>query len=125
MAVGAKKLVLLVEDDPASQLLERTVLDGAGYSVLVATTADDALNHLQAMRPDLILMDVQLPGRDGLSLTRLLKSMSPTTGIPIVALTSGSSLRERQDAMAAGCAGFIGKPIDVRTFADRVAAFLK
>jgi len=69
-------------------------------------------------------MDVELPGKDGLSLTRLLKSMSPTTAIPVVAMTAHTSLQWRSDALAAGCAGFISKPIDVRTFSARVGEFL-
>jgi two-component system, cell cycle response regulator DivK len=122
--VAPKNAVLLVEDDPASQLLTQTILEEAGYEVLTARTADDALAQLDRKLPALILMDVDLPGRDGLSLTRLLKTMSPTTAIPVVALTAHSSLQRRQDAMAAGCIGFIGKPIEVHSFPERVAEFI-
>jgi len=122
--VAAKKAVLVVEDDPASQLLTRTVLEQAGYDVLTASSADAALAQLDTRLPALILMDVDLPGRDGLSLTRLLKTMSPTTAIPVVALTSHSSLKHRQEAMESGCLGFIAKPIDVKSFATRVAEFI-
>jgi len=69
-------------------------------------------------------MDVDLPGRDGLALTRLLKTMSPTTAIPVVALTAHSSLQRRQDAVAAGCVGFIAKPIEVHSFKERIAEFI-
>ena len=119
---AGKTAVLVVEDDPASQLLTRTVLEQAGYEVLTASTADDALAQLDQRLPALILMDVDLPGRDGLSLTRLLKTMSPTTAIPVVALTAHSSLQRRQDA--AGCVGFIAKPIDVHSLPERVAEFI-
>ena len=121
---AVKKAVLVVEDDPGSLLLTRTVLEEAGYNVITASTADDALAQLDQKLPALILMDVDLPGRDGLSLTRLLKTMSPTTAIPVVALTAHSSLQRRQDAMASGCIGFIAKPIDIHSFPQRVAEFI-
>ena len=124
MTARTKKRILVVEDNPANQMLTRTVLEGAGYEVDVATTSDDALHILQSQVPALILMDVELPGRDGLSLTRLLKSMSPTTAIPVVAMTAHATLQQRQEAIAAGCVGFIAKPIDVHTFASRIAEFL-
>ena len=119
-----KPLILVVEDNGANQMLAREVLEQAGYEVEVASTASQALDHLKTSIPALILMDVELPGKDGLSLTRLLKSMSPTTAIPVVALTAHTSLQARTDALQAGCVGFISKPIDVRTFSARVEEFL-
>jgi CheY-like chemotaxis protein len=122
--VKGKPLILVVEDNAANQMLAREVLELAGYEVEVASTASQALDHLKTSIPALILMDVELPGKDGLSLTRLLKSMSPTTAIPVVALTAHTSLQARTDALQAGCVGFISKPIDVRTFSARVEEFL-
>ncbi len=122
--MNGKQLILVVEDNAANQMLAREVLELAGYEVEVASTASQALDHLKNSKPALILMDVELPGKDGLSLTRLLKSMSPTTAIPVVAMTAHTSLQWRSDALAAGCAGFISKPIDVRTFSARVGQFL-
>lgn len=122
--MNGKQLILVVEDNAANQMLAREVLELAGYEVEVASTASQALDHLKNSKPALILMDVELPGKDGLSLTRLLKSMSPTTAIPVVAMTAHTSLQWRTDALAAGCAGFISKPIDVRTFSARVGEFL-
>lgn len=119
-----KPLILVVEDNAANQMLAREVLELAGYQVEVASTASQALDRLKTFTPALILMDVELPGKDGLSLTRLLKSMSPTTAIPVVALTAHTSLQARTDALQAGCVGFISKPIDVRTFSARVEEFL-
>ena len=119
-----KPLILVVEDNAANQMLAREVLEQAGYQVEVASTASQALDRLKTFTPALILMDVELPGKDGLSLTRLLKSMSPTTAIPVVALTAHTSLQARTDALQAGCVGFISKPIDVRTFSARVEEFL-
>jgi len=121
--VTSKPLILVVEDNAANQLLVRAVLE-PDYQVEVASTASQALERLKTLTPALILMDIELPGRDGLSLTRLLKTMSPTTPIPVVAMTAHTSLQHRSDALAAGCAGFISKPIDVRTFATRIAEFI-
>lgn len=120
----AQPLILVVEDNVANQMLAREVLEQAGYRVEVASTASQALDRLKTAAPALILMDVDLPGKDGLSLTRLLKSMSPTTAIPVVAMTAHTSLQARSDALAAGCAGFISKPIDVHSFPARIAEFL-
>lgn len=122
--MSAKPLILVVEDDSSNQLLVRTVLEPAGYRVEVASTSSQALERLKALTPALILMDVELPGRDGLSLTRLLKSLLPTAAIPVVAMTGHTSLQARRDALAAGCVGFISKPIDVHTLAERVSEFL-
>jgi CheY-like chemotaxis protein len=74
--------------------------------------------------PDLILMDVQLPGQDGLSLTRQLKADPATAAIPIVALTAHAMASDRDDALSAGCVGYISKPIDTRTLGDLVRGFL-
>lgn len=122
--MNASPLILVVEDNAANQMLAREVLESAGYRVEVASTASQALDRLKTVNPSLILMDVELPGKDGLSLTRLLKTMSPTAAIPVVAMTAHTSLQARQDALAAGCAGFISKPIDVHTFPSRIADFL-
>jgi len=122
--VTPKPLILVVEDNAANQLLAREVLELTGYQVEVASTATQALERLKALQPALILMDIELPGKDGLSLTRLLKSMSPTAAIPVVAMTSHTSLQARRDALQAGCVGFISKPIDVHTFPARIEEFL-
>jgi len=122
--VSEQQLILVVEDNAANQLLVRSVLEPAGYRIEVVSTANQTLEHLKTSKPALILMDVELPGKDGLSLTRLLKSMSTTTQIPIVAMTSHTSLQWRQDALEAGCVGFISKPIDVHTLSSRIADYL-
>jgi two-component system cell cycle response regulator DivK len=117
-------LILVVDDNASNQLLVQAVLEPAGYRVDVASTANQALERLKAVTPNLILMDLELPGKDGLSLTRLLKSMSPTTSIPVVAMTSHTSLQTRSDALQAGCVGFISKPLDIHGLPGRVAEFL-
>src|SRR5207302_10135998 len=116
---------LLVEDNPANQLLSLTVLEQAGFTVDVAESAVEVIRRLRANRPDIILMDVQLPGQDGLSLTRELKADPSYSSIPIVALTGHAMIGDREEALAAGCAGHITKPIDIDVFADQVREFLK
>lgn len=116
--------ILVVEDNPANQLLAETVLEQEGFVVDVASSAAEAVRHITNNRPDLILMDISLPGQDGLSLTRDLKSDPVTTGIPVVALTAHAMVGDRDAALAAGCAGHITKPIDVDKFCDEVRAFL-
>ena len=122
--MSGQQLILLVDDNSSNQLLVQTVLEPAGYHVEVASTASQALDRLKTMTPAMILMDLELPGKDGLSLTRLLKSMSPTTGIPVVAMTSHTSLQTRADALAAGCTAFISKPIDIHALPGRIAGIL-
>jgi two-component system cell cycle response regulator DivK len=122
--VDGKQLILLVEDNEANQMLVQAVLEGAGYEVEVAGTAAEARERLQAKTPALVLMDVHLPGEDGLSLTRWMKFMNETSAIPVVALTASGRLRDREAAMLAGCVGFISKPIDVNSFPARVASFM-
>lgn len=122
--VSAQPLILVVDDNASNQLLVREVLEPNGFRVEVASTASQLLERLKTLKPALILMDLELPGKDGLSLTRLLKSMGPTTAIPVIALTGHTSLQTRSDALAAGCAGFISKPIDIHTFPARISEFL-
>jgi CheY-like chemotaxis protein len=117
-------LILVVEDNEANQMLASSVLEREGYEVQLAGTCDEALDRLNAQAPDLILMDIQLPGRDGLDLTRQLKADPATASIPIVALTALAMLGDRDRTMEAGCAGYISKPINTRTFAAEVRKFL-
>jgi CheY-like chemotaxis protein len=117
-------LVLVVEDNEANQLLARSVLEREGYRVEVAGAAEEALEKLAERLPNLILMDVQLPGRDGLSLTRDLKADPTTANIPVIALTAHAMTGDREQTIAAGCAGYIAKPIDTRTFGKQVREIL-
>ena len=117
-------LILVVEDNETNQILVRAVLEMGGYRVSVAGSADEALDELRRNPPSLILMDVQLPGQDGLSLTRELKADPNSSRIPIVALTAHAMNGDRELALEAGCAGYIAKPIDTRMFAGQVRQFL-
>lgn len=117
-------MILAVDDNDAGLLLVTSLLELEGFSVDSARSADEVLERLQVRAPDLILMDIQMPGQDGLSLTRQLKADPVTAGIPIVALTAHAMPEDRDLALAAGCAGYISKPIDTRTLAAQVREFL-
>ena len=117
-------LVLVVEDNDANQLLARSVLEREGYRVEVAGAAEEALEKMAERLPNLILMDVQLPGQDGLSLTRALKADPTTANIPVIALTAHAMTGDREETIAAGCAGYIAKPIDTRTLGKQIREIL-
>jgi CheY-like chemotaxis protein len=119
-----RAFILVVEDNSANQLLIQFTLESSGYQVEVADSAPQALASIERRRPDLILMDIQLPGQDGLSLTSQLKADPALNAIPVVALTARAMAGDRGLAMAAGCCGYITKPIDTRTIADEVGHFL-
>ena len=124
MSVANRAYILVVEDNLANQVLIRYALMLGGFSAEVASSAAEAQVAINARRPDLILMDIALPGQDGLSLTRQLKADSATATIPIVALTARAMTGDRERCLAAGCSGYIPKPIDTRTIVGLVAAFL-
>ena len=118
------KSVLLVEDNPANLELATVLLEVAGFRVLTAATAADALVRARADLPDLVLMDISLPDMDGLTATRWLKADPVTAAIPVVALTAQAMPDGREKAVAAGCVGYITKPIDTRQFAQTVNGFM-
>jgi two-component system cell cycle response regulator DivK len=117
--------ILVVDDHPANLKLVRVLLRAKGYEVRTATDAEDARLALQAARPRVILMDLQLPGMDGLELTRRLKADPATRDIVIIALTAYAMKGDEQKARAAGCDGYVTKPIDVDTLPGVIAAFLR
>jgi len=119
-----EKKILLVEDNPVNRRLAEFLLRSQGYQVRAATNAQEAFDTIKAERPDLILMDVQLPGMDGLEATRKLKAEPTTRDIPVVAVTSYAMKGDREKALAAGCSGYITKPIDKDTFVREVATVL-
>jgi CheY-like chemotaxis protein len=119
-----RSLILVVEDNEANQMLARAVLELEGFEVRVAGSADEARAELRAEMPSLVLMDVQLPGEDGLSLTRELKADPATASIPVVALTAHAMSGDRALAVQAGCQGYIAKPIDTRTFGNDVRRYI-
>jgi CheY-like chemotaxis protein len=111
--------ILLVEDNPVSRLMFSGLL-ARRHRVIEAESAEDARDKLRGEKPDLILMDVQLPGLDGLSFTRTLKADPSTAQIPIVALSAYALSSDVQRALDAGCADYILKPIDILGFIERV-----
>jgi CheY-like chemotaxis protein len=108
------KSILIVDDNPVNSKLIRVLLAGEGYDVHTAGDADEALRVLENLSPRLILMDVQLPGIDGLELTRRLKADPATRDIKILGLTAYAMKGDREKILAAGCDGYIAKPIDTR-----------
>ena len=116
--------ILLVEDNKANRMLACAVLERDGLKVKWAPTAQEARKLLSDGRPALILMDIQLPGLDGLSFTRQLKADPATRSIPVVAFTAHAMEADRELAIAAGCDGYIFKPIDVRTFGALVSGYM-
>ncbi len=119
-----KARILVVDDNPANSKLARVVLVAAGHDVVTAADAEEALAALAGPRPDLILMDLQLPGMDGLELTRRLKDDPATASIPVVALTAYAMRGDEERALAAGCTGYLTKPIDTRALPGVVARHL-
>ena len=104
--------ILVVDDNHTNLKLARILLESEGYEVVAAQDAEEALLLLETCLPRLILMDLQLPGMDGLELTRRLKADPRTRAIPILAVTSYAMLGDEQRALAAGCDGYVTKPID-------------
>jgi two-component system cell cycle response regulator DivK len=117
--------VLIVDDNPINLKLLRLALKGAGYEIRTAIDALDALEVLKSFRPSLVLMDLQMPGMDGLELTSRLTADPSTRDAIIVAVTAYAMKGDEQRAVDAGCNGYITKPIDTRTLATTVASYLK
>ena len=116
--------VLLVEDNPANMKLAKFLLESAHHRVLSATDAEAGLTLARTARPDLILMDIQLPGMDGLQAIALLKSDATTRDIPVIALTALAMKGDEERIRAAGYDGYIAKPIQYRDFLATIAAQL-
>ena len=117
------KSILLVDDSTHNLKLTRFLLGQEGFDVATAENAEQALLALEKHIPDLILMDIQLPGMDGLQLTRHLRRDASLNGVPIVAFTAYAIKGDEDVARAAGCDGYITKPIDTRTFASVVRGY--
>jgi two-component system, cell cycle response regulator DivK len=116
--------VLVVEDTAANMKLISMLLRKAGHGVLQASSADEAIALARAHLPDLILMDIQLPGMDGLTATRILKEDKSTRRIRVVALTALAMKGDEQRMIAGGCDGYIAKPIQYKSFLHEVGRLL-
>lgn len=116
--------VLIIEDNAANMKLATILLESAGHTVLSATDAEAGLTSARGEQPDLILMDIQLPGMDGLEATMLLKRDDATRAIPVIALTALAMKGDEERIRAAGCIGYIAKPMRYQEFLATIAAQL-
>ena len=119
-----RRLILIVEDNDKNLKLMRDILQFHGYRTVEATTADQGIAISVRDRPDLVLMDVRLPGMDGLAALKTLRADPRTARIPVVAVTASVMPDERDAFRAAGFDGFIAKPIDVRAFPGQIQGYL-
>lgn len=117
------KVVLIVDDNEKNVKLARDVLRFAGFSTLEAGTAEEALALAAEHRPDVILMDIRLPGMDGMAAMGVLKGSAETAAIPVVALTSFAMKGDRERFLGGGFDGYLEKPISVKEFPDQVRAY--
>ena len=120
-----KSRILIVEDDLDNLELIRILMLRAGHAVLEAHNGTHAIDVARKEKPDLIILDVNLPELDGFSTAQILKSGSDTQHIPIVALTVRTELEDRERAFKVGCDGYITKPMNVSTLADEIGMYLK
>ena len=118
------RTVLIVEDNPRNRRLVRDVLAHAGFRTLEAENAEAGLELAREQPPDLVLMDIQLPGIDGVEALGRLRADRRTAGIPVVALTAFAMKEDRDRFDAAGFDGYVEKPVDVRALPGQVAALL-
>ena len=117
--------ILIVEDNPANMTLATFLVQSAGHTVISATDAEAGLTLARDEQPNLILMDIQLPGMDGLEATALLKQDDATRGIPVIALTALAMKGDEERIRAAGCDGYIAKPMRHQEFLATITAQLE
>lgn len=120
----AGESILIVDDNPANLKLARVLLVTEGYRVRTAEDAEEAQRVLKEFHPEIILMDIQLPGMDGLELTRRLKADPATRDILILAMTAYAMKGDDEKALEAGCDGYVTKPIDTRAITGLIAQYL-
>ncbi len=116
--------ILVVEDNEMNMQLFEYLLEESGFEIVKATTGEEALKLATESKPDLILMDIHLPGMDGLSVVRELKGKGDMDDVPILALTAHAMRGDKDRFLQAGCDGYISKPIDVKTFIPSIQQFL-
>ncbi|HVA36112.1 MAG TPA: response regulator [Candidatus Dormibacteraeota bacterium] len=117
--------ILVVDDNETNLKLLRVVLARSGFSVATAGNAAEARRSIEISKPDVILMDIQLPGIDGLALTRSLKADAANRDIAIIAVTSYAMKGDREKALAAGCDDYLSKPVDIRSIGEVIRSHLK
>jgi CheY-like chemotaxis protein len=124
MVKGEKKLILIVEDDPKSLMLFRDVLQFKGYITIEATDGQQAVDQAKEHKPDLILMDIQLPVMDGIEATKIIKHDETTKGITVIALTAYAMSGDMMKMLATGFDDYISKPVHIPDFLKKVAGYL-
>src|SRR5947209_906716 len=117
--------ILIVDDTPINLKLTRILLEHQGYDVRTANGAEEALQLLESFRPRLVLADIQMPGVDGLEMTRRIKQNPRNGDMLVVALTALAMEGDEEKAIAAGCDGYITKPIDTQALAERIRGYLQ
>ncbi len=120
-----QQTILYIEDNPENRLLVKRVLEAEGYTVIEADSGTSGLSKAETMRLDLVLMDINLPEMDGYELTRRFKQMARLAGVPVVAMTANVMKGDREKTLAAGCDGYIQKPIDVDQLPAQIERFLQ
>lgn len=121
-----KKLrVLYIEDNPDNRLLVQRILVAEGYDVIVASNGPEGLEKAQAEKPHAVLVDINMPDVDGYTVTARLREMAHLSRVPIVALTANVMKGDREKTLAAGCDGYIQKPIDIDQFPRQLARFIE
>jgi len=123
--VTSAKTILIVEDNELNMRLFNDVLQASGYQTLQTGDGSEAVTLTEEHRPDLILMDMRLPGISGLEATQIIKARDDLRHIPIVAVTASALRGDEEKILAGGCDGFIAKPISIPTFLATVAQFLE
>lgn len=122
--IAASVRILYIEDTPDNQLLVKRILAAEGYQVLIANDGIQGLAMAQRERPHLILMDINMPELDGYSVTAQIKADARLAHVPVIALTANVMKGDREKVLAAGCDGYIQKPIDVDQFPQQIARYL-
>ena len=121
----AGELILIVEDNARSRKLARDVLQYKGYQTVETETGEEALQLARTLHPALILMDIQLPGIDGITALHHLRAAAETSDIPVMAVTASAMTHNRQEIMAAGFDGYQSKPINIKDFVQAVQQMLE
>ena len=119
-----KSIILYVEDNFDNRNLIRRVLEAEGFNMIEAGNAEEAMQRLINEHPDLILMDINMPGMDGYTLTARIKGTPGFANVPIVAVTANVMRGDRERSLEAGCDGYIQKPIDIDTLSQQIGRFL-
>jgi CheY-like chemotaxis protein len=118
-------IVLVIEDNEKNRYLISFLLKGAGFEVIEAVTGEEGVQMAISKRPDLVLMDIQLPGIDGYEATRRIRASESDGTVPIIALTSYAMTGDREQALAAGCTGYVEKPINPDTIMDEIKKYIR